>query len=84
VVGGGHHVVLWAEAAIALAEADRLAAAESPLRRAISELEAAGRTEDRVRAAGALAGALERAGRTDEAKQVWTTSGSPVTAPTGR
>ncbi len=82
-VGGGHEVVLRAEAAIVLAEADRLPEAEPRLRRSITELEAAGRTEDRVRAAGALAAALERAGRADEARQLWQAAGSPVTAPTG-
>ena len=35
-------------------------------------------------AAGALAGALERAGRADEAGQVRAAVGVPVTAPTGR
>ncbi len=83
-VGGGHELALRAEAAIVLAGAGRLAEAEPLLRRSITELDAAGRTEDRVRATGALADALERAGRADEARQVWATSGSSVRAPTDR
>jgi tetratricopeptide (TPR) repeat protein len=83
-VGGGHEVVLRAEAGIVLAEADRLVEAEPRLLRAIGDLDAAGRAEDRIRVAGALAGALERAGRTDEAAAVWARSGGTLTGPTGR
>ncbi len=83
-VGGGHELVLRAEAAIVLAEADRLAEAEPRLLRAIADLDAAGRAEDRVRVAGALAGALERAGRADEAAEVWARSGGALTGSTDR
>ncbi len=83
-LGGGHELVMRAEAGIVLADADRIADAEPRLRGSIAELDAAGRTEDRVRAAGALATALERAGRSAEAAQVWADSGLPVTPPSGR
>ncbi len=81
-VGGGYDAVLRAEAGVVLAEVDRLDEAEPRLRRSVEELDAAGLTEDRVRAAGALAGALERAGRVEEAERVWARSGPAVTAPT--
>jgi tetratricopeptide (TPR) repeat protein len=80
-VGGGHELVIRAEAGALLADADRLEEAEPRLRRSIVDLDAAGLTEDRVRAAGALATALERAGREAEAQQVWTESGAPQLAP---
>ncbi len=83
-MGGGHELVLRAEAAIVLAEADRLEEAEPRLHRAIVDLDAADRPEDRIRVAGALAGALERAGRTEEAAAVWARSGGALTGPTGR
>jgi tetratricopeptide (TPR) repeat protein len=83
-VGGGHELVLRAEAGIVLADADRLDRAEPRLRRSIAELDAAGLSEDRDRAAGALATALERAGRTAEAARLRAESGEPLTDPTGR
>jgi tetratricopeptide (TPR) repeat protein len=69
-VGGGHELVLRAEAGIVLAEAGRLAEAEPRLRQSLAELESAGREEDRVRVAHALADSYERAGRSAEAEQV--------------
>jgi tetratricopeptide (TPR) repeat protein len=82
-VGGGHELVLRAEAAIVLAEADRLAEAEPRLHRAIAELDAAGRAEDRQRVADALARALERGGRADEAVRVRADTATPLRSPTG-
>ena len=83
-VGGGHEVVLRAEAAIVLAEADRLAEAEPrcAARSPSSRRPAAPRTG--CARPGRSPGPSSEPGRTDEAEQVWPTSGGPVTAPTGR
>ena len=70
-VGAELELVLRAEAAVTLAEHDRLEEAEPRLRRSVTELHAAGLVDQRVDAAGALARALDRAGRGDEAEEVW-------------
>ncbi|MGL5818144.1 MAG: hypothetical protein ACRCYR_11310 [Phycicoccus sp.] len=70
-VGADLEVVLRAEGAMFLADAGRLADAEPRLRASIAELREHGIAEARMRAAQALAGLLERAGRTDDAEQVW-------------
>lgn len=70
-VGHELELVLHAEGAIMLADDDRLEAAEPRLRASLSELHAAGLVPTRVEAAGALARALDRAGRGDEAREVW-------------
>ena len=54
-----------------LADDDRLEEAEPRLRSSLTELHAAGLVPTRVDAAGALARALDRAGRGDEAEEVW-------------
>lgn len=74
-VGGDFELVLRAEAGALLADADRLEEAEPSLRFSIAALHAAGLTEPRVAAAAALACALERAGREDEAAAVWAQAG---------
>ena len=66
-VGAELELVLRAEAAVTLAEHDRLEEAEPRLRRSVTELHAAGLVDQRVDAAGVLARALDRAGRGDEA-----------------
>jgi tetratricopeptide (TPR) repeat protein len=70
-VGHEFELVLRAEAAVMLADDDRLDLAEPRLRSSIAELHAAGIVSTRVDAAGALARALDRAGRGDEAEEVW-------------
>ena len=70
-VGHDFELVLRAEAGIMLADHDRLDAAEPRLRASIAELHSAGIAPTRVDAAGALARALDRAGRGDEAEEVW-------------
>jgi tetratricopeptide (TPR) repeat protein len=70
-VGHEFELVLRAEAAVMLADDDRLDVAEPRLRASIAELHAAGIVPTRVDAAGALARALDRAGRGDEAEEVW-------------
>ncbi len=70
-VGAELELVLRTEAGIVLADADRLAVAEPCLRASLEELRAAGLTEERVAAAGALALALDRDGRGEEAEYVW-------------
>ena len=70
-VGHDLELVLRAEAAIMLADDDRLEVAEPRLRASLTELHAAGLVPTRVDAAGALARALDRAGRGDEAEEVW-------------
>ncbi|MBM6403609.1 hypothetical protein JQN72_12550 [Phycicoccus sp. CSK15P-2] len=70
-VGGHYETVLGAEEAAMLAEADRIAEAEPLLRTALTDLRSAGLHAERVEAAGALARALDRAGRPDDAQAVW-------------
>ncbi len=70
-VGHDFELVLRAEAGIMLADDDRLDVAEPRLRASIGELHAAGVVPTRIEAAGALARALDRAGRGDEAEEVW-------------
>ena len=70
-VGHDFELVLRAEAGIILADDDRLDEAEPRLRTSLAELHAAGVVATRVDAAGALARALDRAGRGDEAEEVW-------------
>jgi tetratricopeptide (TPR) repeat protein len=70
-VGAELELVLRAEAAVALADHDRLDEAEPRLRRSITELHAAGLVDQRADAAGALARALDRAGRGEDAEEVW-------------
>lgn len=70
-VGGDFERVLWAEAGVVLADADRLEEAEPRLRASLTELHTHGLHQERVDAAGALARALDRAGRPEEAQQVW-------------
>jgi tetratricopeptide (TPR) repeat protein len=70
-VGHEFELVLRAEAAVMLADDDRLDVAEPRLRASIAELHAAGIVPTRVDVAGALARALDRAGRGDEAEEVW-------------
>ena len=75
-VGHDFELVLRAEAGIMLADHDRLDVAEPRLRASIAELHAAGVVPTRVDAAGALARALDRAGRGDEAEEVWSRYGA--------
>jgi tetratricopeptide (TPR) repeat protein len=70
-VGAELELVLRTEAGIVLADADRLGEAEPCLRASLEELQAAGLTDERVAAAGALALALDRSGRGEEAERVW-------------
>jgi tetratricopeptide (TPR) repeat protein len=70
-VGHDFELVLRADAGIMLADDDRLDLAEPRLRASITELHAAGLVQPRIDAAGALARALDRAGRGDEAEEVW-------------
>ncbi|MFL6176738.1 MAG: hypothetical protein ACJ715_08795 [Ornithinibacter sp.] len=70
-VGSDFELVLRAEAGIILADDDRLDVAEPRLRASITELHAAGLVPMRIDVAGALARALDRAGRGDEAQEVW-------------
>ena len=70
-VGAEFEVLLRAEGAMVLADHDRLAEAEPVLREAITSLHALGLVDERVNAAGALARALDRDGRGEEAEQVW-------------
>ena len=70
-VGHDFELVLRTEAGIFLADDDQLEVAEPRLRRSITELHAAGLVPTRIDAAGALARALDRAGRSDEAEEVW-------------
>ena len=74
-VGHELELVLRAEAAVVLADHDRLAEAEPRLRASIAELHAAGLVDQRVDAAGALARVLDRAGRGEEAEAVWAQHG---------
>ncbi|HYN65922.1 MAG TPA: hypothetical protein VES93_03465 [Ornithinibacter sp.] len=74
-VGHDLELVLRAEGAIILADDDQLDAAELRLRASLTELDAAGLGPTRVEAAGALARALDRAGRGDEAREVWARHG---------
>ncbi|MDF3045880.1 MAG: hypothetical protein K0R30_2108 [Ornithinibacter sp.] len=70
-VGAELELVLRTEAGIVLADANRLREAEPRLRASLAELRAAGLTDERVAAAGALALALDRGGRSEEAELVW-------------
>ena len=70
-VGSDFELVLRAEAGIILADDDRLDVAEPRLQASIIELHAAGLVPTRIDAAGALARALDRAGRGDDAETVW-------------
>ncbi|GGL26182.1 hypothetical protein H9L10_04490 [Phycicoccus endophyticus] len=70
-VGGEFELVLRAERGVVLAEADRLEQAEPLLRDSLEQLRAAGMAEERVAVAGALARALDRAGRVEDAEEVW-------------
>ncbi|GAA4403535.1 hypothetical protein GCM10023168_15170 [Fodinibacter luteus] len=70
-VGGDLEIVLRAEAAMVLADADRLDEVEPDLRAVVAELHAAGLADPRAEAAGVLARALDRAGRTVEAEEAW-------------
>ncbi len=70
-VGHEFELVLRAEGGIFLADDDRLDVAERRLRDSIDELDAAGLVPTRIDAAGALARALDRAGRGDDAEAVW-------------
>lgn len=70
-VGAELEVLLRAEGAMVLAEADRLAEAEPVLREAITSMHALGMADERANTAGALARALDRAGRGDEAEALW-------------
>ena len=56
---------------VVLADHDRLEEAEPRLRASLAELRAAGLVDERVDTAGVLARALERAGRGEEAEEVW-------------
>ena len=70
-VGSDFELVLRAEGGIFLADDDRLDVAEPRLQASITELHAAGLVPTRIDAAGALARALDRAGRGDDAQAVW-------------
>ena len=70
-VGAEFEVLLRAEGAMVLADHERLAEAEPVLREAVTSLHALGLVDERVNAAGALARALDRDGRGEEAEQVW-------------
>ncbi|WP_404347521.1 hypothetical protein LG324_10025 [Phycicoccus jejuensis] len=74
-VGGDFALVLHAERGVLLAEAGRLADAEPVLRGSLDALGEAGMREEQVEVAAALARALERAGRIEEAESVWATWG---------
>ena len=74
-VGGGHELVLEAEAALMLAGADRLADAEPRLRPLLDRLRRAGLTAECAEVAGGFARALDRAGRVPEAEEVWAAYG---------
>ncbi|QKE85170.1 hypothetical protein [Arthrobacter sp. NEB 688] len=74
-VGGDFALVLRAERGVLLAEAGRLDEAEVVLREALDVLGGAGLREEQVEVAAALARALDRAGRVDEAEAVWATWG---------
>lgn len=76
-VGSDLELVLRAEGGMVLADADRLDAAEPRLRASLPELHAAGLEGVRIEAAGTLARALDRAGRTDDAEEVWARYGPP-------
>ncbi|MGG5258615.1 hypothetical protein [Phycicoccus avicenniae] len=75
-VGGDFELVLRAETGVVLAEADRLEQAEPVLRRALLDLGAAGLADEQVQVAGALARALDRAGRVPDAEAVWAQYGA--------
>lgn len=70
-VGHDFELVLRAEGGIMLADDDRLDVAQPRLLASIAELNAAGLEPTRIDAAGALARALDRAGRGAEAQEVW-------------
>ncbi len=70
-VGHEFELVLRAEAGMMLAEVDRLDDAEPRLRASLGELDSDELAPTRVDVAGALARALERAGRGEEAEGVW-------------
>ena len=74
-VGAEFEVLLRAEGATVLAEADRLDEAEAELRESIAALHALGMVDERANAAGALARALDRDGRGEEAEAVWQRDG---------
>lgn len=74
-VGGDFALVLHAERGVLLAEALRLADAEPVLRGSLDALGGAGMREEQVEVAAALARALDRAGRVEEAESVWATWG---------
>ncbi|WP_030529325.1 hypothetical protein [Phycicoccus jejuensis] len=74
-VGGDFALVLHAERGVLLAEAGRLADAEPVLRGSLDALGEAGMREEQVEVAAALARALDRAGRIEEAESVWATWG---------
>lgn len=74
-VGGDFAVVLRSEIGVVLADADRLEEAEPRLRASLGELRSAGLHDERVTAAQALARALDRAGRPDDAEAVWAAFG---------
>ncbi len=70
-VGHEFELVLRAEAGMMLADDDRLDDAEPRLRVSLDELDGPDLEPTRIGAAGALARALERAGRGEEAEGVW-------------
>lgn len=74
-VGGDFALVLHAERGVLLAEAGRLADAEPVLRGSLDALGGAGMREEQVEVAAALARALDRAGRVEEAESLWATWG---------
>lgn len=78
-VEGLYAVVLRSERGAFLADADRLGECESLLREVLPELAAGDLSRERVNAAGALARALDRAGRSAEAETVWTAYGPDAT-----
>ncbi len=70
-VGAELELVLHAEGAVLLADADRLEEAEPRLRSVLPHLSDPDLDDQRVDAAGALARLLERHGRPEEAELVW-------------
>ncbi|WP_392545254.1 hypothetical protein [Oryzobacter telluris] len=70
-VGAELELVLHAEGAGMLADADRLEEAEPRLRAVLPRLAASGLDDQRVDAAGALARLLDRHGRAEEAERAW-------------
>lgn len=74
-VGADLELVLHAEGAAMLADADRMEEAEPRLREVLPRLAATGLDHQRVDSAGALARLLDRNGRGEEAEQVWSQYG---------